>query len=78
MKLPKVVSVAVITAVAFAAGLFVFHPVKIAVTDVDIKDKEFDTLTTQTDNQCKHPIYFQLSITTVSINSDCCFCFHSL
>ena len=73
MKLLRVVSGAVITAVAFAAVIFVCHPVQIAVTDKDIaigdeefpaittktKDnQEFPTITTQTkDNQGKHPLY---------------------
>ena len=49
MKVLKVSSGAVITAVAFAVSIFVLHPVSIAVPDKDIAtgDEEFPTITTQ-------------------------------
>ena len=54
MKLRKVVTVAVITTVAFVAGLYVSRPVKIAVTDVDISTKLNNNEELSNQSECKH------------------------
>ena len=75
MKLYKVASGAVITAVAFAVSVYVLHPVSIAVPDKNIAtgDEEFPTITTQTkDNQCKQSLYVLLILyINWTVSSDC-------